>query len=320
VTEWAALVVALLVDALIGDPPWLYRRLPHPVVVIGAAVAALERRLLGAAVSPAGRRRAGVALALVVVGGAGLVGLALHAALAFPGGWLVEALLMSTLLAQRSLVGHVLAVADALEAGLAPARAAVARLVGRDPDSLDRHGVARAALESLAESLSDGVMAPLLWGMLLGLPGMLAYKAVNTLDSMVGHRTERYRDLGWASARLDDLVNLVPARLTALLLVAAGLGRGRAAAGRALRACLHDARRHRSPNAGWPEAALAGALDLRLAGPRRYAGVPVDDAWMGEGRAEASAADIRAGVALAWLAWAIAAGLTALPAAALPRG
>jgi adenosylcobinamide-phosphate synthase len=257
-----------------------------------------------------------VLLAMLVVGGAGLVGLALCAALEFPGGWLVEGLLMSTLLAQRSLVEHVRAVADALALGLAPARAAVAKLVGRDPESLDRHGVARAALESLAENLSDGVVAPLFWGALLGLPGMLAYKAVNTLDSMVGHLSDRHRDLGWASARLDDLVNLVPARLSALLLVVAALGRGPVAAARAFRACRRDAPRHRSPNAGWPEAALAGALGLRLAGPRRYSGRMVDDAWMGDGSADASAADIRTGIGLVWIAWAIAVGLTAAPLAA----
>jgi adenosylcobinamide-phosphate synthase len=312
VEGWAALLLALLGDALIGDPPALYRRVPHPVVAIGHAITALEHLLLDAAATSTGKRVAGIVLASAVVGGATLVGLVLQLALAFPGGWIVEGFLMSTLLAQRSLVEHVLAVAAALERGLEPARAAVARLVGRDPESLDAHGVARAALESLAENLSDGVMAPLFWAMLLGLPGMLAYKAVNTLDSMVGHRNERYRDLGWAGARLDDLVNLVPARLTALLLVAASLGQGGAAAARAARAAWRDAGRHRSPNAGWPEAALAGALGLRLAGPRRYAGTVVVDAWMGDGRGEASATDIRAAVRLAWAAWALAAVLTAL--------
>jgi adenosylcobinamide-phosphate synthase len=318
---WAALTLALLVDAAVGDPPRLWRRLPHPVVVIGHAVTGLERLLRRDTASVTQKRLAGVALAGLVVAGAALAGLFLQLALAFPGGWIVEGLLMSTLLAQRSLVQHVLAVAEALAVGLGPARAAVAHLVGRDPESLDAHGVARAALESLAENLSDGVVAPLFWGALLGLPGMLAYKAVNTLDSMVGHRNARYRDLGWAGARLDDVANLVPARLTALVFVAASLAcRGRAAAARALRACRRDAGRHRSPNAGWPEAALAGALGLRLAGPRRYAGRLVDDAWMGDGRGEASAADIRAGLRLAWAAWTVAALVTSAPLLALLAG
>ena len=175
---------------------------------------------------------------------------------------------MSTLLAQRSLVDHVAAVAAGLRAGLAEGRRAVALIVGRDPDRLDAAGVGRAAVESLAENLSDGVVAPLFWGVVAGLPGMLAYKAVNTLDSMVGHHSERYRDFGWASARFDDLVNLVPARLTGAALCLVG-GAPRALG---LPVMLRDAPRHRSPNAGWPEAAMAAALGLRLAGPRVYGG------------------------------------------------
>ena len=205
---------------------------------------------------------------------------------------------MSTLLAQRSLVDHVRAVAAGLRGGLADGRRAVALIVGRDPDRLDSAGVGRAAVESLAENLSDGVVAPLFWGVVAGLPGMLAYKAVNTLDSMVGHRSERYRDFGWASARFDDLVNLVPARLTGAALCLVGGSPLRSAT-----TMLRDAPRHRSPNAGWPEAAMAAALRLRLAGPRVYAGRTVDDGWMGDGRAEVTPADIDRAIALAWRAW-----------------
>lgn len=301
----AAVAIALLVDAWLGEPEPIYRRLPHPVVLLGRLIGALERRLERPAAAPAAQRAAGGALAVAVIGLAVAVGAALHALLLLlPLGWLVEGLLMSTLLAQRSLVDHVRAVAVGLRQGLEAARTAVARIVGRDPERLDEPAVARAALESLAENLSDGVVAPLLWGVLLGLPGMLGYKALNTLDSMVGHRTPRHLHLGWASARLDDLANLLPARLTAaLLVVAAPPARRRAAA----LACRRDAPGHRSPNAGWTEAALAGALGLRLAGPRVYAGVLVEDAWMGDGRAAAGPADIEAGIVLAWRAWALAA-------------
>jgi adenosylcobinamide-phosphate synthase len=225
--------------------------------------------------------------------------------LALPLGWLLLPLAASTLLAQRSLVDHVGAVADGLRAGLGPGRAAVARIVGRDPERLDGHGVARAAVESLAENLSDGVVAPAFWFLVGGLPGLVAYKAVNTLDSMVGHRNERYLHFGRASARLDDIANLVPARLTAVLLLAAGRGFDLSASRADWAAVRRDAPRHRSPNAGWPEAAMARLLGLRLAGPRAYGGTLVEDAWMGDGRAEATAEDVGRGVRLAWRAWAL---------------
>ncbi len=200
---------------------------------------------------------------------------------------------MAVLLAQRSLYDHVAAVRDALDRrGLAAGREAVSHIVGRDPESLDEYGVARAAIESLAENFSDGVVAPALFYALFGLPGIFVYKTANTLDSMIGHKTPRYLQFGWAAARLDDLLNLVPARLSGVLLAAAALATPRARALPALRTMLRDARKHRSPNAGWPEAAAAGALDLALAGPRRYQGHVVNDPWLGEGRARATPADI----------------------------
>ena len=294
----AALAVALLADALLGEPAWLYRRLPHPVQAIGALVTALEARLLRPA-APAAQRRAGILLLFLALTVTAAIGWALAATLrAVPLGWVAEGLAMSTLLAQRSLVDHVRAVADGLRAGLAQGRAAVARIVGRDPERLDAPAVGRAAVESLAENLSDGVVAPLFWGLVAGLPGMLAYKAVNTLDSMVGHRNERYHAFGWASARFDDLVNLVPARLTGALLCLVG-----GAPRRSLRAMLRDAPRHRSPNAGWPEAAMAGALGLRLAGPRVYGGRLVEDAWMGDGTPDAGPDAIDRAITLAWRVW-----------------
>jgi len=182
------------------------------------------------------------------------------------------------------------------QGGIAAGRAAVAKIVGRDPQTLDAAGVARAAIESLAENFSDAVVAPVFWMAISGLPGAALYKAINTADSMIGHRTPRYEAFGWAAARLDDLVNLPASRLSALLLVAAAaLNKNAAAAWRAVR---RDASRHRSPNAGYPEAAMAGALGLSLAGPRVYGGVTIDDATMGDGRRDATAADIRRALTL----------------------
>jgi adenosylcobinamide-phosphate synthase len=223
----------------------------------------------------------------------------LHAA-----GIVVLAVAGSTLFSQRSLADHVGAVARQLDqAGLAAGRTAVSKIVGRDPDELDEAGVCRAAIESLAENFADGVVAPAFWFVAGGLPGAVAYKAVNTADSMIGHRTPKHLEFGWAAARFDDLVNLPASRLAALLLVLAAAITPMADASGAWRAVRRDARRHRSPNAGWPEAAMAGALGLALAGPRSYGGVMVDDAFMGSGgRREATPADIDRALALFWVA------------------
>jgi adenosylcobinamide-phosphate synthase len=244
---------------------------------------------------------------MMIVGGAITLPLALALEQAGPVGWLVEAVLATSLLAQRSLAEHVRAVDVGLTKSLAEGRQAVAQIVGRDPESLDAAGVARAAIESLAENFSDGVVAPAFWLAVGGLPGIVLYKTINTADSMIGHRTPRHEAFGWASARLDDLVNLPASRLAALILIATRLEEP-AAWKAAMRAVRRDARRHRSPNAGWPEAAMAGALGLCLAGPRHYGGQRVEDAWMGEeGRAEATAADIGAALTLfhrgCWLLW-----------------
>jgi adenosylcobinamide-phosphate synthase len=289
----AALLLALALDALAGDPDWLYRRLPHPVVAIGRAVSFLEARWLDPASSAPAQRRRGLAASLIVIAASAAAGLALQIlCLRLPHGWLALPLLMSTALAFRGLHQHVAAVAAGLERSLADGRETVGQIVGRDPESLDSPAVARAAIESTAENFADGVVAPLVWGLLLGLPGMLAYKAINTLDSMIGHRSARYLNFGRFAARLDDLVNRLPARLAALLLLAAALTLRDATPAEGWRVLWRDAQHHRSPNAGWPEAAIAGCLGLRLAGPRHYGGEPVDDAWMGAGRAAASPADI----------------------------
>jgi adenosylcobinamide-phosphate synthase len=311
------LLVALALEAVFGYPQALFGALRHPVVWLGVLIAALDRRLNRAELGEAARRVLGVVGLVLLLLLAGAAALALEAVLLpLPFGWLAEAVLAASLLAQRSLFAQVAAVAAALEAGgLAPARRAVAAIVGRDPDSLDEAGVARAAIESLAENFSDGVVAPALWLALAGLPGLVLYKAINTADSMLGHLTPHHRSFGWASARLDDLVNLPASRLAAGLLMAAAVLAPRANAAAAWRALWRDASRHRSPNAGWPEAAMAGALGLRLAGPRVYGSERIEDAWMGEGSALAEAGHVRAALGLYRIACAglwIAAAATVL--------
>jgi adenosylcobinamide-phosphate synthase len=291
-------LAALVIEAAFGYPQVLVRRIGHPVMWIGALIAWADRHWNRAADSFAARRLWGVALVVGLVGIMAIIGLLLtwilQRLLPEPLSVVVLGLVASSLLAQRSLDQHVAAVAAGLEqGGLAGGRRAVAMIVGRDPDSLDEAGVARAAIESLAENFSDGIAAPLLWLAIAGLPGILIYKAVNTADSMIGHLSERHRAFGWAAARLDDLVNLPASRLSALWLVLAACIIPAASARGAWRVVWRDAHLHRSPNAGWPEAAMAAALGLRLAGPRVYHGVVVADAWMGNGRAQADAHDIR---------------------------
>ncbi|WP_240476743.1 adenosylcobinamide-phosphate synthase CbiB [Geminicoccus roseus] len=305
----AWLTLALLLDAVLGDPPWLWRRLPHPVVLIGRAITRLERLLLDEAAPPARKRRLGALLVALMVAGAFGLGLAVHLiAAGIPHGWLVEALLGGVMLAQRSLHDHVLAVARGMDQGIEAACRAVSMIVGRDPERLDSPAVGRAAIESAAENFSDGVIAPLVWALLLGLPGLLAYKAINTMDSMIGHKSPRYLEFGRAAARLDDRVNLPASRLSAVLVMLGALLLPGAAPGAAWRTVRRDARLHRSPNAGWPEAAFAGALGIRLCGPRSYGGVPSVAHWIGSGRAEVTAGDVRRSLVLLWLAWAVAAG------------
>ena len=292
--ELHIVLVALLIDAATGDPAWVYRRVPHPVVVLGKLVDLAERVLY--APSPPWRCVLGGSFAVMAVVGTSIVAawsIDYFIVQRWPHGWVLEAVVASTLLAFRSLHDHVGAVADGLDRSLAAGREAVSHIVGRDPASLDEAGVARGAVESVAENFSDGVVAPLLWYAVAGLPGLFACKAVNTLDSMIGHRTARYRHFGAVAARLDDLVNFLPARLAGLYLVAAACLLPGANGRHAWRVMVRDAGKHRSPNAGWQEAAVAGAFGLALAGPRRYPHETVDDAWMGDGRARLDASDIR---------------------------
>ena len=299
----ALLLLALCLDALLGEPAWLWSRLPHPAVVMGRGVGWLDTRL-----NSGHRRRAkGVlALAALLIGGWALA----RAVAALPLGPLWEALLAAILLAQRSLVQHVTAVADALDRGVAQGRDAVGLIVGRDTAEMDSPAVARAAIESAAENFSDAVVAPAFWFLVLGLPGLVLYKAINTADSMIGYRTPRHEAFGWAAARLDDAVNWIPARLSALVLA---LAHGVTD----LRAIRADARLHRSPNAGWPEAAIARALGVALAGPRSYDGRTRPYPWVNmAGQRRIGPPEIRDAVAALWRAWAAIVVLVALAAIA----
>jgi len=289
---------ALAIEAVFGFPDILYRRIGHPVGWIGALIARCDRAWNRQEFSFRRRRLVGLAALLLLLVVSGLAGMVIFLAaqhfLAGVASTLVCGALASMLLAQRSLDAHVRAVADALEQkGIEAGRNAVSMIVGRDTASLDEAGVSRAAIESLAENFSDGVVAPLLWLFVAGLPGVLSYKAINTADSMIGHKSDRYLAFGWASARADDLVNLPASRLSALWLVLASMALSGLSPRRAIAAVWRDASGHRSPNAGWPEAAMAGALGLRLAGPRAYGGTIIDDHWIGDGRETASARDIR---------------------------
>jgi len=292
--------IALLIEALVGYPDWLVQSIGHPVTWMGRLIGLLDRTLNHERVGRASRQAAGIASLLIVVGATGVVASLIERGLFWlPFGAVFTALPASMLLAQRSLYAHVERVAAALEhEGLAAGREAVSHIVGRDTQALDEAAIARAAIESLAENFSDGVVAPALWLAIGGIAGAAVYKAINTADSMIGHRTRRHEAFGWASARLDDLVNLPASRLSALLLIAAAATTSHASVAQAWRAVVRDAPHHRSPNAGYPEAAMAGALDLALAGPRIYAGVEIEDAIMGRGRRAATATDIRRALAL----------------------
>ncbi len=297
--------LALLIERLVGYPQWLVDRIGHPVIWIGALISRLENRFNDLDLPFGQRKRNGFFAFLILLFAAVLPALLLQSVLAWlPLGLIITALLSSSLLAQKSLEEHVRAVAEALETGgLEKGRKAVSMIVGRDPDQLDEAAVCRAAIESLAENFSDGVTAPAFWLGVGGLPGACAYKATNTADSMIGHLNARYSAYGWAAARFDDLINLPASRLTALLFIAAAALVPGASAKAAWAAVRRDAHHHKSPNAGWPEAAMAGALGLGLAGPRVYGGVLVEDHIMGEGgRREGTSADIRRALALSRVA------------------
>ncbi|CDZ29883.1 adenosylcobinamide-phosphate synthase CbiB [Neorhizobium galegae] len=306
---------ALIVERIFGYPDWLFRRIGHPVTWIGALISRLDRDLNRESDDFSTRKRKGVFALLALLGITVLLGLVIEYDLRMiPLGPILLVLIAASLPAQKSLETHVEAVATALrDGGLEAGRKAVSKIVGRDPEKLDEAAVCRAAIESLAENFSDGVVAPAFWMGIGGLAGGVGYKAANTADSMIGHKSPRYEAFGWAAARFDDLINLPASRLSALLFVVAAGFIDRASPGNAIRAIRRDARHHRSPNAGWPEAAMAGALGIALAGPRSYGGQMIEARFMGEGgRSELTYDDIRRALKLARIADALLIGLFGL--------
>ncbi|MFU8862737.1 MAG: adenosylcobinamide-phosphate synthase CbiB [Rhodobacterales bacterium] len=288
-------ILAMLLDAVLGEPRWLWSRAPHPAVLMGRIIGWADARF-----NTGASRRAKGAAVMLALGIAALLTGSLLTAL----GPVVEVIVAAILIAQRSLVDHVLAVAHGLRAGLSEGRAAVAMIVSRDTAAMDQSAVARAAIESAAENMSDGVVAPLFWFAVAGLPGLLLYKITNTADSMIGYRTPRHEAFGWAAARFDDLLNLIPARATALLIAVTQGGL------RDWRGIVADAGLHRSPNAGWPEAAMARALGIALSGPRAYDGRMQDFSYVNAtGRKPLLAQDIEAAVRVLWAVWAAVLGL-----------
>jgi len=289
VTSAAIMLCAMALDAFVGWPPALYDRIGHPVTWLGALIERFDKTLNRPEWHPATRKIMGVLLVLFAAGGTFYLGMFLQSLLSGSLiGFALSVLIVWPLIAVNSMYTHVEDVAVPLaENYLSEARAAVSLIVGRNPDELDKAGIGRAAIESLAENTSDGIVAPVFWGALLGLPGIFAYKAINTLDSMVGYKTPKHLHFGWASAGLDDIVNFLPARLTGWLIALTTANRKAAFA-----VISFDAKKHRSPNAGWPEGAMAGALGVRLSGPRQYEGGMSDEPWVNENGRDVEPADV----------------------------
>lgn len=288
------LILAIIVDAVAGDPRWLYSRIPHPIVIIGHQIELLDRFFNRTHYPPVTRKLLGVISVLIIVSSAWLVGwLIAWSCNQVSFGVLLQALIVSIFLAQNSLYQHVASVAKACKADdLIDARSQISHIVGRDPNSLDQRAISRAAIESLSENFSDGVVAPIFWYVVGGLPALIAYKALNTSDSMIGYLTDKYADFGWCAARFDDAANFIPARLSAIIITIAAFIIPSATGKSAFTTAIRDAKKHRSKNAGWPEAAMAGALGIKIAGPRNYDGILVEDAWMGDGIANVDASHI----------------------------
>ena len=308
------LILAMAIEAYVGEAAFIFKRIKHPVAIIGSLIYFFDDKLNRPKRTEVDRALRGAFVVLVMVTlaaaiGTGVMWLTYHV----PWGWVLECALLVSLLAGRGLYNAVARVASGLELeGLEGGRAAVRHIVGRDPNSLDAPGVARAAIESLAENFSDAVAGPVFWYVILGFPGILVYKTVNTLESMIGHRTPKYRAFGFTAARLDDALNAIPARLSALIFAFAALFVPTGNPGAAIRTAVRDAKKHRSFNAGWPEAAMAGALGIALAGPRTYGGEIVTDHWMGDGRARTTAKDIQRALYLYGVACLITGGLVGL--------
>ncbi len=296
--SFALAALVLVLENFVGYPPALQKLIGHPVEWIGKLITYIDEGLNDPEVSPEQNRRHGILAVILLCAAVGIPTWILAKTLVqHPYGWMINVVLATTLIAQKSLRDHVTAVDRALNVSITAARAEVRKIVGRDPEMLDENGVAKAAIESLAENTADGITAPIFWYALLGLPGLVVYKAINTADSMIGHKSEKYLNFGWAAAKLDDLVNLPASRLTGLMFAAAAWINSKRDAQNALRTMWSDAGKHQSPNAGWPEAAMAGALGVRFGGPRQYDGEMVDLPYMGDGR-DVERADISRGLEL----------------------
>lgn len=304
------LLLAMAIEAYVGGAKFVFKFIRHPIVIVGDLIGLLDRKLNREKRSQMDRAVRGFVTVIIVVSICGVIGYAVSwLSLNHPWGWILEFLLIVTLIAQRALFNAVRKVGVSLLGdSLEESRDAVSHIVGRDPTQLDSHGVARAAIESLAENFSDGVVAPVFWYVLFGFPGLLIYKAINTMDSMIGYKTPKYQAFGFSAARIDDIVNIIPARLSGLFVVIAAIFVPTASPLKALKVMLRDAGKHRSLNAGWPEGAMAGALNLTLAGPRRYPGRVVKDRWIGDGTAKATHRDIRRALYLYAVACLINAG------------
>jgi adenosylcobinamide-phosphate synthase len=290
---------ALVIEYFFGYPQILQRAIGHPVEWIGKLIAYLDEGLNDPHSEASDQRNHGIFAVAALCISVGVPAFLIEKMLlSFDYGWMINTVLATSLIAQKSLRDHVTAVARTLPQSVVAARKEVAKIVGRDPSTLDESGVAKAALESLAENTADGITAPIFWFAIAGLPGIVIYKAINTADSMIGHKSEKYLHFGWAAAKLDDLVNLPASRLTGLLFAGAAWLSSKTQAQAALGAMWRDASKHQSPNAGWPEAAMAGALNLKFGGPRNYDGEIIQLAYMGDGRAQMTASDINNGLEL----------------------
>ncbi|MEW7006548.1 adenosylcobinamide-phosphate synthase CbiB [Lentilitoribacter sp. EG35] len=285
-SEWhfTILFCATILDMLVGDPDWIWRKYTHPIVWFGQITGYMDKRFNSNLLSQAHKKFTGIMAIVMLVAIAVILGLLFTAILSNIGflGYVLEVIIVAIFIAQKSMSDHVERIITPLRNGdINGARNAVSMIVGRDTAQLDESSISRAAIESMSENFSDGVVAPIFWYAIFGLPGLFAYKMINTADSMLGHMTEKYQDFGWASAKVDDLVNWFPARLSALFIIfASGLGARTKPPMSVVKVVLKDAKHHRSPNAGWPESAMAGALDIALAGPRTYSEYKVDDAFM----------------------------------------
>ena len=294
------LLFALLLDGVFGEPKWLWSRIPHPAVLMGRAVGWMDDQF------NTGEKRGGILTLIALCTAAGMFGILVSN---LPDYGIIQTMLAAILLAQKSLTQHVTAVANALRLSTGDGRLAVAQIVGRDTRDMDNSAIARGAIESAAENLSDGVIAPAFWFLLFGLPGLLIYKVTNTADSMIGYMTPRHREFGWAAAKFDDLINWIPARITAFLIA---LSHGALPKARLI---LRDAPLHRSPNAGWPESAMAVSLNVALAGPRSYEGEKLDFPFVhGEGRHTLTANDVDAASSALWRTWGAAVFVIAIVA------